>query len=94
MRTKQLKSGMDMNNETIIAQYKCCKCHHKYNGKPGPQDPCHKCGSLYIKWLNYDELYRKYFRKQDNTPGHQPPDPSFRARLLDKKGWLTGFKKE
>lgn len=40
----------------IVAKYKCYKCNYKYNGKPGPQPPCPKCGSLYIDWINYKEF--------------------------------------
>ncbi len=36
------------------AKYKCCKCHHKYEGEPGPTT-CPKCGHIYVKWVNYEE---------------------------------------
>ena len=49
------------NNTAIIAKYRCCKCGYEYDGFPGPQDPCIKCGSLYMEWLNYEELNKKYF---------------------------------
>jgi hypothetical protein len=45
----------------IPAIYECCKCGHKYILGPGPQSPCYKCGSLYLKWLNYEKLNKKYF---------------------------------
>lgn len=42
----------------LIAKYKCLKCNHEFNDKPGLVE-CPKCGYLYIKWLNYEELFGK-----------------------------------
>jgi Zn finger protein HypA/HybF involved in hydrogenase expression len=46
----------------IKAIYECCKCQHTYEGRPGPQLPCPLCHSKYLKWLNYEELNKKYFK--------------------------------
>jgi Zn finger protein HypA/HybF involved in hydrogenase expression len=47
----------------IIAENECLNCHHKWSDKPGPVT-CPKCGSEYVKWLNYEQLaeqHRKMF---------------------------------
>ena len=43
------------------AQYLCLKCGHEYAHKPRPTE-CPKCGHLYVKWLNYAEMNKKYFK--------------------------------
>lgn len=43
--------GMEM-----IGKYKCLKCNHRYE-HPVRQTECPKCRHLYVKWLNYDELF-------------------------------------
>jgi rRNA maturation endonuclease Nob1 len=49
------------NSNIIIAKYRCCKCNYEYDGISGPQNPCPRCGSLYLKWINYEDLNKKYF---------------------------------
>lgn len=39
------------------AYYKCVKCGLEYWGHPGSQDECQGCGSLYIEWMNYVEMF-------------------------------------
>jgi len=39
----------------LIAKYKCMKCKHKWEGKPGPVI-CPKCNHIYVKWLNLKEV--------------------------------------
>lgn len=49
----------------IPAEYECVKCNHKWTDKPGPitfngtETKCPSCGSLYMKWLNYERDYEK-----------------------------------
>jgi len=38
-----------------IAHYKCLRCPRDWWASPGPAE-C-KCGHLYVRWLNYDELF-------------------------------------
>ena len=45
----------------IKAEFLCLKCGFKYDDIPGPTQ-CKKCGHLYVKWLNYEELYQKHFK--------------------------------
>ena len=40
----------------MIGKYKCLKCNHEYS-HPVRTTKCPKCGHLYVKWLNYDELF-------------------------------------
>ena len=40
----------------IIGKYKCMKCGFEYK-HPVRQTQCPKCKHLYVKWLNYDELF-------------------------------------
>ncbi len=41
---------------TIIGKYKCLKCSHEYEHPVRPTE-CPVCGHLYVKWLNYNELF-------------------------------------
>lgn len=43
------------------AKYQCEKCKFKYEHKPYPTQ-CPKCGHLYVKWLNYEEMNKKIFK--------------------------------
>jgi len=38
------------------ATYECCNCGSIWEGNPGPQEKCSKCGSIYMKWTNYSEF--------------------------------------
>ena len=40
----------------LIGKYKCLKCEFEYE-HPVHTTQCPKCGHLYVKWLNYDELF-------------------------------------
>ncbi len=47
------------------AKYECTKCGHNFEReKPGvhldPDNPpeCDRCGSVYVKWLNYKDFTR------------------------------------
>ena len=43
----------------MLGKHLCLKCGHRWEAVHGPQD-CPKCGHLYVKWLNYDEMRKKY----------------------------------
>lgn len=45
----------------IIANYKCCNCGYYWEQKPQPVI-CGMCGSEFVEWCNYEELYEKYFK--------------------------------
>jgi rubrerythrin len=47
----------------FIGKYKCLKCGYRYSHEVTPIQ-CPKCGWLYCKWFNYEEL-RKEFIKID-----------------------------
>lgn len=36
----------------MTALYRCLRCSHEWEGKPGPVE-CPRCGHLYVKWINY-----------------------------------------
>ena len=40
------------------ALYKCFKCGYEWTDRAGPV-VCPRCGYLWIKWLNYDEMFGK-----------------------------------
>ena len=40
------------------AKYQCLRCFHKWTGLAGPVR-CVKCGHLWVKWLNYEEMFGK-----------------------------------
>lgn len=50
------KWGEGLYKMRLVAQYKCLKCLHEWNGECGPTI-CPKCNHVYVKWLNYDELF-------------------------------------
>ena len=41
------------------AKYKCLKCKYEYQELSGPTQ-CPKCNHLYIKWLNFEEMKKKW----------------------------------
>lgn len=43
------------------AIFRCLKCGHKWEDKPGPTQ-CPKCWHLYVKWENYEAM-RKIWNK-------------------------------
>ena len=45
------------------AEFKCLKCGYEYKDEPGPT-VCRRCGHLYVKWLNYNEMERLLFSKE------------------------------
>lgn len=51
-----------------IAHYKCPVCDCNWEQKQGSVDPpprgCPMCGSLYIKWLNYEDFDITLKRKE------------------------------
>lgn len=44
-----------MEMETI-GNFKCLKCNYEYSHPPRPTE-CPICGHLYVKWLNYEEMF-------------------------------------
>lgn len=40
----------------VIGKYKCLSCGHEYEHPVRPTE-CPICNHLYIKWLNYEELF-------------------------------------
>jgi DNA-directed RNA polymerase subunit RPC12/RpoP len=51
------------------ARYKCLQCGHAFMGDPGPTttrggqprpNACSKCGSMYVKWVNYESWRKKH----------------------------------
>jgi rubrerythrin len=36
-----------------LAHYRCVRCGHEWRQKPAPVT-CPKCGSLYVRWVNYN----------------------------------------
>ena len=47
------------------AKFQCLKCLYTWESKPGPTT-CPICEHLYVKWLNYEELYKLVFSKWDD----------------------------
>lgn len=42
--------------QSKTAEFQCKDCSHKFYGKPEPVT-CKRCGSYWIDWLNYHELF-------------------------------------
>ncbi len=53
----------------IKPQYICLECNYEFERElPGPTQ-CPRCGHLYVKWLNYEQMrplfeedYRRYIK--------------------------------
>ena len=39
-----------------MAEYLCLKCKHRWKEKLKGATQCPKCGHVYVKWLNYEEM--------------------------------------
>jgi uncharacterized C2H2 Zn-finger protein len=48
----------DASGTTYEGEFECCKCGHLFKAAPGPGLHCPKCGSLYAKWLDYEERWK------------------------------------
>jgi len=48
-----------MYNKAKVAIFKCLKCDYKWKDMTGPTQ-CPKCGHLYVKWVNYEQLAKKW----------------------------------
>lgn len=46
--------------EKMEAIYACTECGNKWKFLPGPTQ-CPECYCIWVEWLNYDELNKKYF---------------------------------
>ena len=44
----------------MLARHFCLQCHYRWEGIHGPTQ-CPKCGHLYVKWLNYEEMKKRNF---------------------------------
>ena len=40
------------------AKWKCLKCGYRWVSEPDTP-VCPKCGHVYVKWLNYEEMRKK-----------------------------------
>ena len=42
-------------------KYQCCKCNFWFvlDSLPLGGTSCFRCGSILVKWVNYDELFNK-----------------------------------
>mgnify|MGYP000524728744 CR=1 FL=1 len=52
----------------LKAKFKCLKCEHKWAEKP-IMVACPKCNHKYVKWTNYESLYKKHFKKMLKEEG-------------------------
>jgi Zn finger protein HypA/HybF involved in hydrogenase expression len=39
----------------VLAKFKCWKCGHKFEAKPGPIE-CPECKHNYLTWINFDRM--------------------------------------
>ena len=47
----------------MLAKHRCLKCLYEWESKHGPKYAiCPKCGHLYVKWLNYEEMEKRGFK--------------------------------
>ena len=44
------------------AKFKCLKCDYKWTERPAMVS-CPKCNHKYVKWINYETMHRKHFKK-------------------------------
>ena len=49
----------------MLATYRCLHCAHEWSKPParkvsdGSGSDCPKCGSLYVKWTNYEREFKR-----------------------------------
>lgn len=51
------------------AKHRCCGCEYEWESGPGPTQ-CPRCGHLYVKWLNYEEM-REVWNEQRRREGRR-----------------------
>lgn len=49
----------------MLAHFKCLKCGYEWDSNPGPTQ-CPKCGHLYVKWVNYEEMRKMWDEREKN----------------------------
>lgn len=62
MRRKRKSKGRDLRCRATCCSYECLGCGHRWRDPPmGVKLECPntECDSLYIRWLNYDQLRRE-----------------------------------
>jgi len=47
------------------AKYKCIKCLYEWEEELKGPTQCPKCGHLYVKWLNYEEMKKHNFKEEE-----------------------------
>ena len=45
------------------AKFKCLSCGYEYEAEPWPTT-CLRCGCIWIKWINYEEMERLIFKDE------------------------------
>jgi len=43
----------------IIRKYQCVQCNYHFDTDISGMVICTQCGSVYVKWLNYEQLKKK-----------------------------------
>lgn len=57
-------------------KYRCVKCQFEFSTKLGGPVECFECGSLYVQWLNFDEIVTKEeIKKLYPNNFYDPDDP-------------------
>lgn len=51
-------------------KYRCVKCFAKWEQDTGIAVPCYNCGSLYVKWTNYEQLRKAHKNKSGPEYGY------------------------
>lgn len=62
MKMSKINSSYEDLND---AEYECVKCGLKYNSMPGPTF-CPKCGSIWVKWVNWEAWREKHKDEYEN----------------------------
>ena len=61
---------MEHIKEDDYAKHKCLRCSYRWESIPGPTQ-CPICGHLYVKWINYEEM-RKKWNEERKQSGKTP----------------------
>jgi hypothetical protein len=73
-----------MLNTPVDAEYQCVNCGLRWLSIRGAMQ-CHKCKSLYVKWVNFEELFNAKTTAKD-----EPHNDIVTGNLSDLLGHIDG----
>ena len=68
----KLQARHSVKNSKVLGRdkYECVKCHTRWEQDEGIAVPCPKCGSMYAKWRNYEQLRKDATKRKAPAFGY------------------------